>query len=64
MPKIVVDTDACIGCGACSALAPELFELDDDNKAHTKKTEDLNEEDLKKAQECVEICPVQVIKLE
>lgn len=31
--KIVVDRDLCIGAGSCVAITPEVFELDDKNKA-------------------------------
>ena len=28
--KVKVNSDACIGCGACTAIAPEVFELNDE----------------------------------
>ena len=28
MPKVRVDKNACIGCGACWAIAPNIFEED------------------------------------
>jgi len=64
MAKIIIDEEACIGCGACTAVAPEMFELDDNNKAKAKKTGDLTEEELKQAQEGADTCPVQAIKVE
>ena len=34
--KLKVNKDVCIGCGACQAVCPELFEIEDDGLAHTK----------------------------
>lgn len=35
--KIKVDRDLCIGCGACCAVAPNAFELDQEGKSTIKK---------------------------
>ena len=64
MAKILVDKKDCIGCGACVAVAPGLFELDEDNNAESKIIGELNDEELTKAKEAEEICPVQAIKVE
>ena len=34
--KARVDEDLCIGCGICPEVAPELFEMGSDDKAHPK----------------------------
>ena len=31
--KIVIDRDLCIGAGTCVAIAPDTFQMDDENKA-------------------------------
>jgi len=31
--KIVIDRDLCIGAGTCVTIAPETFQMDDENKA-------------------------------
>ena len=28
--KVNVNKDACIGCGACAAICPDVFEMDDE----------------------------------
>ncbi len=28
--KAIVDKDLCIGCGICTEVCPEVFEMDDD----------------------------------
>lgn len=64
MTKIIIDQETCIGCGACTAVAPEIFELNEEGKAKPKKTDDLNEEETTKAKEGADTCPVQAIKVE
>ena len=31
--KVKVNPDVCIGCGACQAIAPDVFEINDDGIA-------------------------------
>jgi len=31
--SVKIDKETCIGCGACTATAPDIFELGDDGKA-------------------------------
>jgi len=64
MVKIIINQETCIGCGACTAVSPELFEMNEKGKAEAKKSENLTEEELKKAKEGAETCPVQAIKIE
>ncbi len=59
MKRPEVDWDACIGCGSCVEICPEVFELRDD-KAFVigpDKCSTCN------CQEAVDICPVQAISL-
>ncbi|RME54262.1 ferredoxin [Candidatus Woesearchaeota archaeon] len=61
--KIEQDLDECIGCMACQSVAEDLWEqkeVDDAFKAVPKKTE-IEEDELAKAKESAEICPVQCI---
>ena len=32
--KVKVNRDACIGCGACAAICPDVFEIDDEGLRH------------------------------
>ncbi|HLX38842.1 MAG TPA: ferredoxin [Candidatus Binataceae bacterium] len=61
--KIVVDRHACEGNARCSEVAPELFEVRDDDKAFVKiETPPATlQEKLKLA---VKLCPRQAISVE
>ena len=54
---ISVNKDTCIGCGACAAICPSIFKMDDDGKASA-----INQKDLSCAKNACESCPVQAIK--
>lgn len=58
--KVSVDPQKCIGCGACAATAPDIFEMGDDNKAHVKVKE-TNSGSTKIA---ADACPVEAITIE
>jgi ferredoxin len=49
--KIKVDFDLCESNGLCEAMAPEVFELDDDDflQLHTEETTDENIENVRRA---------------
>jgi ferredoxin len=57
---VKVDKNKCIGCGACVATCPGVFELGDDGKSQVKKGADTkkNEKCIKSA---IEGCPVTAI---
>lgn len=59
MAKVDVDKEKCIGCGACTAIAPDIFEFDDDGLAKAIKN-DIND-DVKTA---AEGCPTEAITVE
>ena len=59
--KLKVDKDICIGCGACQAIAPEVFEIDDDGLAKTI-VEEVPEENSEDAIDAKEGCPVNAIE--
>lgn len=50
--------DNCIGCGACEATCPEVFELNGDGVAVAKDVDTANPA----AKEAMEGCPVDAIE--
>ena len=60
--KIVVDFDLCESNGLCEAMAPDVFELDDDDflQLHAEHTTDENIDDVRRA---VAACPRAAISL-
>ncbi len=61
--KAKVNKDACIGCGACSAVCPNVFELGDDGFANVK-VEEVAESDKDAVVEASEGCPTSAISTE
>ncbi|MBU1292363.1 ferredoxin [Patescibacteria group bacterium] len=63
--KIKINQEDCIGCGSCVAICPDVFDINQENKAVVKNTNtDQGETDQECAKEAVEICPIQVIEIE
>ncbi len=70
--RVIYKKEKCIGCGSCVAVCPDFFELDEEGKAHLKKStlaENSQEETLEIKQkgclqDAVDVCPVQCIKIE
>ena len=61
--KAWVDKDTCIACGACYAIAPEVFEADEDGFAQA--IQELVIAGLEAdAEEARDGCPTESIKLE
>ena len=60
--KIIIDTDACIGCNTCPLMCPKYFELDDATyKAKVKKQPD---KITNKIEQTIASCPVNAIRLQ
>ncbi|MDO5293147.1 MAG: ferredoxin [bacterium] len=61
--KAVVDQDACISCGMCVSTCPEVFEFDDNEKAHA--VVDVVPGELEdSAQEAADGCPTDAISVD
>lgn len=54
----IIDKEACIGCGLCTTIAENTFELGDDGKAEVKNPTGNAEE---KVQDAIDSCPVGAI---
>jgi ferredoxin len=70
MTKVVHFKKDCISCGACAAIAPEYFELDEEGLADLKGSTEIgdhfelelaNEEAKSTNQEAADVCPVNII---
>tara|TARA_Y100000310_G_C20610236_1_gene777625 strand:+ start:10 stop:246 length:237 start_codon:yes stop_codon:yes gene_type:complete len=71
--KIIQVKKDCISCGACAAINPDFWQMDDEGLAHLKGSKQIGddwileidtEEDRASNQEAVDVCPVQIIKIE
>lgn len=62
MKTVTIDQEECVGCGACTEIAEDVFRLNDDGKAEVYgKVTDANEEAV---QEAIDTCPVSAISWE
>jgi ferredoxin len=60
--KIIVDMDKCQHYGQCTFEAPDIFQLDDDNKLiHETEADDARLADIESA---ADVCPMQAIFIE
>ncbi|MBF0522577.1 MAG: ferredoxin [Candidatus Omnitrophica bacterium] len=60
--KVLVDKDACIGCGFCTQVCPQVFKMEDDKAIVYVSIIPHEAEDCCK--EAVEDCPVKAIMVE
>ena len=58
--KVKVNQDACIGCGACVGICPDVFSFNDDGYAQAI-TEEVDKSNEEKVQEALEGCPTEAI---
>lgn len=61
--KALVDKDACIGCGLCTSICPEVFSMDDDGLA-VAIDEELDDSVIDSAKEAADSCPTEAITVD
>ena len=71
--KIIQFKKECIGCGACAAVCPDFWLMDENGLAHLKDSKqvgeqwelDINTEEARATnQEAADVCPVNIIKIQ
>jgi len=62
MAVVKVDEDLCTGCGVCSDMCPDVFDLEDD--VAKVKMDEVDGEHLECTKEAAESCPVEAIIVE
>ena len=62
MTRVEVDRDRCVGSGTCEALAPAVFEVDDDGVLAVVRAEP-GEADLPDVRDAVTACPTRALAL-
>lgn len=60
MKKIVVNSEACIGCGACVAIDPEHFAFNDEGLSHAIVQDNFESAELNNA---IDSCPTSAISI-
>ena len=61
--KVIVDPDKCCGYGECVVVAPDLFQIGEDNRAHLLRDGELSGRDSDLAREASYSCPVEAIEI-
>lgn len=66
MEKVKVNQEQCIGCGACTAIADEVFKFNDEGFAETEDNniEEMNAELKNDVMDALEGCPTNAIYIE
>ncbi len=59
--KVKVNKNACIGCGACTGICPDVFLFDDDGLAKVI-VDEVKEEEKEAVIEASENCPTSAIE--
>ena len=62
MTRVEVDRDRCVGSGTCEALAPAVFEVDDDGVLAVRRPEP-GEDELTDVRDAVAACPTRALAL-
>ena len=63
MKRAMVDKNLCIGCGLCTEICPQVFEMGNDDKARVK-TDPVPPEAEEGCRQAAEQCPVSAIQIQ
>lgn len=61
--KVTIIEEACIGCGACAAIANDIFKINDEGIAYAENN-NINEDNKENVIEAVNSCPAGAIEIE
>ena len=59
--KVKVNQEACIGCGACQAIADDVFEINDEGLSEVK-VETVDDDKKEQTLEAIDSCPTSAIE--
>lgn len=62
--KVKVNQEACIGCGACTQICEEVFEIENETGLSKAKVNEVKEENKQACQDAIDSCPTGAIEEE